>query len=41
MNNTTELQAKLTLQTTLIKERFDSLGVKYSGVQQIMVEKFI
>jgi RHS repeat-associated protein len=32
--NTTELQAKLTLQTTNIKERFDSLGVKYSGVQQ-------
>jgi len=32
--NTTDLQAKLTLQTTNIKERFDSLGVKYSGVQQ-------
>ena len=32
--NTTELQAKLTLQTTNIKERFDSLGVKYSGMQQ-------
>lgn len=32
--NTTEQQAKLAQQTTLIKERFDSLGVKYSGVQQ-------
>ena len=32
--NTTDLQAKLAQQTTIIKERFDSLGVKYSGVQQ-------
>ena len=32
--NTTDLQPKLALQTTNIKERFDSLGVKYSGVQQ-------
>ena len=32
--NTTELQAKYAQQTTKIKERFDSLGVKYSGVAQ-------
>ena len=32
--NTTDQQAKLAQQTTNIKERFDSLGVKYSGVQQ-------
>ena len=32
--NTTDLQAKLSQQTTKIKERFDSLGVQYSGLQQ-------
>ena len=32
--NVTDLQARLTQQTSKIKERFDSLGVQYSGLQQ-------